>query len=310
MATVTSSGKWLITAWIAAAVWLGAAAPASAYLRDFQAVSSSTAAESASVKATSVNCPAGKLAIGTGGSVVPSFGNLGLDNLWVYYGQNRAYDGAAETGPLASAWRATGQAFCATSVGIVPLGGGGPFIKQRFITRANGVSNSLFSKSLRAFCPGGSTVIGGGGAINTASRDVALTQMGRISDGAWQVSAHEVDFTSTPWSLTAYAICANTTTVPPGAFFVGGAGIFAPDTGPGALRFGTGLPVFAHCPANGSKIIGGGAFLTGATPGSLPPPSVVLTASNPFGDTAWAAFARDTQPPFEGYHLQVRAVCG
>jgi hypothetical protein len=118
-----------------------------------------------------------------------------------------------------------------------------------------------------------------------------------------------VDFTNVPWSLTAYAICANTKTEPPGASYVGGAGIFSPDTGPGPLRFGTTLPAFARCPPNGTKIIGGGASLTGATAGSAPPADVVLIASVPTDDTRWGAQARDTQPPFQGYYLRVRAVC-
>ena len=65
-----------------------------------------------------------------------------------------------------------------------------------------------------------------------------------------------------------------------------------------------------ECPGNGTKIIGGGAFLTGAAPFSAPPADVVLTASRPVNDTQWFGEARDTDPPGAPYHLQVRAVCG
>ena len=286
---------------------LVAAAPASAYLRDFQ-ITYSGHFDALPVKAVSATCLPGKQAIGGGGWVRPAHINLGLHRLSV--NGPTAFAGAGRTGPGFSGSYINVQAYCATSVGIVPLGGGAPFLKQRQLTSARGVFDSRSPKSQAALCPAGSSVIGGGGQISSASPDIALTEMFRISDGAWRVSAHEVDFTNVPWSLTAYAICANTTTVPPGASFVGGAGIFTPDTGPGPLRFGTTLPAFARCPPNGTKIIGGGALLTGATAGSPPPADVVLIASVPTNDTMWGAQARDTQPPFQGYRLQVSAVCG
>lgn len=298
-----------VAALSAAALSLGAAAPAPAYLRDFQ-VTYSSRFNSATVKEVSATCFTGKQAIGAGGWVRPPHDNLGLDTLWVHQGLRTAYAGAVKTGPGFAGSHINVQAYCVTNVGVVPLGGGAPFLKQRRITSTRGRFDSRSPKTVTAVCPAGSSVIGGGGQISSSSPNVALTEMFRISEGTWRASAHEVDFTNVPWSLTAYAICANTTTVPPGASYVGGAGIFTGDTGPGALRFGTTLPAFARCPPNGTKIIGGGASLTGATPGMPPPADVVLLASIPTDDTRWGAQAYDTQPPFQGYRLRVTAVCG
>jgi hypothetical protein len=117
-----------------------------------------------------------------------------------------------------------------------------------------------------------------------------------------------VDPTSVGWSVTATAICANITSVPPGAQYVGATPIVGPDTGPGPLHTGTAATT-ASCPS-GKSIIGGGAYLTGVAAMSPPPADVVLTASRPISSTTWLGRARDTDPPNQAYHLQVRAVCG
>lgn len=299
----------LLTALLSvAALGLISAAPAGAYLRDFQTVGLSSVINSQTVKSVSVPCPPGKLPLGAGGAVVPAIGNLGLDNLWNFFGQQRTLNGGTETDAVAARWLVTGRSFCATSVPIIPLGGGAPFIKNVSWKNHTSAANSLPAKSVAATCPAGASAIGGGGELTGATSDLAFDSV-RRGAGGFRVRAHEVDPTSVGWSVTATAICANITSVPPGAQFVGGAGIFAPDTGPGPLHTGTAATT-ASCPANGTRIIGGGAFLTGVAPFSPPPADVVLTASRPISSTTWLARARDTDPPGQAYHLQVRAVCG
>jgi hypothetical protein len=301
--------RLLAAVFSAVAIGLVAAVPAGAYLRDFQAVGLSSLNNSATVKSASVPCPPGKIPLGAAAGLLPAFPNLGLDNVWNFFGQQRTFNGGAETDFVAARWLVTGRAFCATPVGIIPLGGGAPFIKNRSLVTHTSSANSTPAKTVLAHCPAGSSAIGGGGDLTGATNDLAFYSMQRAGGTAWRVRAHEVDSTGVSWSVTATAVCANITNVPPGAQFVGGAGIFAPDTGPGPLHTGVGAAT-ATCPANGTKIIGGGAFLTGVAPFSAPPADVVLTASRPISDTQWFGEARDTDPPGPAYHLQVRAVCG
>jgi len=294
-----------------AAVTLGlfAAAPAGAYLRDFQTVGLSSVVNSQTVKSVSVPCPPGKLALGAGGAVISPFANVGLDNLWVFFGQQRTFNGGAETDSIGAKWLVTGRSFCAASVPILPPGNGAaPFIKNVSWKNRTSAANSTAFKSVVATCPAGTSAIGGGGELTGATNDLAFDSVRRAGAAGFRVRAHEVDPTSVGWSVTATAICANITTNPPGAQFVGGAGISAPDTGPGPIRTGTAAAT-ASC-SGGQRIIGGGAYLTGVAPGSPPPADLVLTASRPISSTTWLGRARDTDPPTQAYHLQVRAVCG
>ena len=298
----------VVTVVVSAAVALIAAAPAGAYLRDFQTVGLSSVLNSQTVKSVSVPCPPGKLALGAGGAVISPFGNLGLDNLWVFFGQQRTFNGGAETDALGARWLVTGRSFCASSVPVIPLGGGGPFIKNVSWKNRTSPANSTAFKSVVATCPAGTSAIGGGGELTGATNDLAFDSVRRAGAAGFRARAHEVDATNVGWSVTATAICANITSVPPGAQFVGGAGINAPDTGPGPIHTGTSAAT-ASC-SGGQRVIGGGAYLTGVAPGSPPPADVVLTASRPISSTTWLGRARDTDPPGQAYHLQVRAVCG
>jgi hypothetical protein len=290
-----------------AALGLIGAAPAGAYLRDFQTVGLSSVVNSQTVKSVTVPC-GGKLALGAGGAVISPFGNLGLDNLWVFFGQHNALNGGAETDSIGPRWLVTGRAFCATQTAVPPGGGGAPYIKNLSWKNRTSAANSLPFKSVVATCPAGKSAIGGGGEITGATNDLAFDSVRRAGAAGFRVRAHEVDPTSVGWSVTATAICANITSVPPGAQYVGGAPITGPDTGPGPIHTGTAAAT-ASCPG-AQRIIGGGAFLTGVAPGSPPPADVVLTVSRPISSTTWLGRARDTDPPNQPYHLQVRAVCG
>jgi len=287
------------------ALGLIGAAPAAAYLRDFSTAGLSSVINSQTVKSVSVPC-GGKLALGAGGAVVSPFGNLGLNNLWVFFGQHNAFNGGAETDAIGARWLVTGRAFCATQTAVPPGGAGAPYIKNVSWKNRTSAANSNAFKAVAATCPAGTTAIGGGGEL-IGPNALAFDSV-RRGGGGFRVRAHEVDSTTAGWSVTATAICANITSVPPGAQYVGGAPITGPDTGPGPIHTGTAAAT-ASC-SGGQKIIGGGAYLTGVAPGSPPPADVVLTTSRPISNTTWLGRARDTDPPNQAYHLQVRAVCG
>jgi hypothetical protein len=262
----------------------------------------------------------GKLAIGTGALITPLFSNLGLNRLWVYFGQRSAYDGATETDAQGPAWRVDGRAYCASPTTVKPsLGHAAAYVKQISIARAFSANNSSPVKTVTATCPPGlsGTSIGGGGSLNAATNDIALDSLHQTAGRtAWTVKAHEVDATGAPWQLGAHAICANLTTEIKTANYVGPPtaadpdGIYGPDT-IGPLVTGN-TAKSTPCPPN-TYIIGGGATILPATVGGKPPADVVLTSSRPAGNLAVAnaryAEARDSDPPGQAYRLQVRAVC-
>jgi len=310
----------LVAVSIAGATSFGAAAPASAYLRDFQVVAAGTPSNSATIKSTQFSCPAGKVGIGTGARVTPPLANLGLDRAWVDFEQHQALDGGTETDANVGGWRVRGSALCATQTAAVPAPGGVGYLKNRSLATASSASDSSFSHQATATCPAGSTAIGGGGEVvgetpsHAAPNNVALdtTQRAGLLGTGWRARAHEVDFTPAQWKVTAYAICANINGALTTATYVGPKedAIQARVTQPGPPRAGTQSWV-APCPS-GTKVIGGGGLVLGAT-GPAPPADVVLTASHPEDAptaTGWSVETHDTDPPGPAYRVQLRAICG
>jgi hypothetical protein len=302
------------------------ASPAPAYLRSFSVSSAGSPSNSISVKSRALQCPSGKLAIGSGGLASPFFEDLGLDRLWVYFAQGAVEDGAVETDGLATSWFARAHALCATPTLVPPRRpGAAGYVKQVTITRIKTPPNSAPVKVLTVACPVGSrSSIGGGGAINSPSPDIAFASMERFAGGtAWRVRAHEVDSTSANWELEAHAVCANITTAPGTASYVAppasnnAVGIYGPDSAtPPSSPAVQSLTV--SCPAPPGNpvdtfIIGGAAQVLGPRAGILPPADVVLTQSRPAGtrpvSNGWFAQARETDPTNQHWRLQVKAVC-
>jgi hypothetical protein len=308
----------LVALAIGIAAGLAGAAPAGAYLKDFQVVSGNSLTNSSTLKTVLVPCPTGKAVLGSGGLVVPSLANLGLNHLWVNFEQGFAFDGGTESDAVASFWHVGGRGFCAAQTAVVPSTGGPGYAKNPSVPSASSAMSSASVHEAIAHCPTGDTAIGGGGgafnnAANPSPPDVALDNSQRVLGGtAWRVRAHEVDATPGVWRATAYAICANFNAVTGPAYYIGPKedNVTARITQPGAPTTVVAGQV-APCPM-GTRVIGGGAQVLGAT-GPTPPPDVVLTSSYPVVDptaTGWQAWARDTDPPGPAFRLQVRAVCG
>lgn len=309
----------LVALMIGVAASLLGVAPAAAYLKDFQVVATNSLHNSSTLKTALVPCPSGKAVIGSSGIVVPSFSNLGLNRLWVNFEQSFAFAGGTESDAVDAAWHVTGRAFCAAQTAVVPPAGGAGYFKNRSVVTASSLSNSASVHEAIARCPAGDTAIGGGGQTigqiaDIPPPDVALDNSQRVAAGtAWRARAHEVDATSVSWKVIAYVICANINGQAPAATYIGPKedNIQSPNASPGPP--GTGLQGrVAPCPS-GTRVIGGGAQVLGATDGTPPPPDVALTGSHPSEAptaTAWEGEARDTDPPGPPYRLQVRAVCG
>jgi hypothetical protein len=74
-------------------------------------------------------------------------------------------------------------------------------------------SESSFSsdsiRSATADCPTGKVAIGGGGRVFGSGDGIALNASDPSQDGSsWSVDAHEIVSNAGPWSIAAYALCA------------------------------------------------------------------------------------------------------
>jgi hypothetical protein len=85
-------------------------------------------------------------------------------------------------------------------------------VKERvFFTHNASAGDDVDDKGIRASCPDGSLVIGGGAAVQHghATPSVAVYQ-GLPIQGGWEVQAHETDPEDDPrrpWTLESIAVC-------------------------------------------------------------------------------------------------------
>jgi hypothetical protein len=302
------SRQVVVTVVVLAVGSLCAAAPAGAYLKDFQAVSVSTPSNSNAIKSQQFTCPGGKSAISVGASI-PAIPNLGLSTLARF--SNGFFDRANETDSEPLSWALTIRAWCALITNTKPnVGGAATYIKNVSIERNQSSSNSNAFKSVQATCPAGSTtVIGGGGFIDGATNDVAFDSVQRLQQGrVLRVKAHETDPTDGSWAVEAHAVCADTTNAPSTNVYADA--VVTPSV---TATSSVNKTLTATCPA-GKSIVGGAAATLSPPPGTaLPPPDVVLKQSRPAGNGStadgWVATAVEVDPTAASWQLQVLAVC-
>jgi len=309
-----NSRRLLIVTALSVTTAVALAAPAGAWLRDFQSTQVLTPANSTSPKSLQFVCPTQKLAIGAGASI-PFVSNLAINKMWVLFGQRAALTAAAETDTDAASWALTTRAWCATQTAVRPTAAtAAPYVKNVTIVRNQSSSNSNSPKSVEARCPAGSNAIGGGlqieGNINAAAQSVQ-----RLATGL-RVRAHTTDAGGGAWAVEAHAICANISTAVSTSTYAGGAGATSVNlTGPEATSGLNSLnkSVTATCPA-GRFVVGGGAVVRGAATGeSAAPAKVAIRVSRPGGDGAssnqWTASAVEVDPTGAAWRLTARAVC-
>jgi hypothetical protein len=129
---------------------------------------------------------------------------------------------------------------------------------------AEGSSNvdSQPFKGANATCPPGKKVIGGGANIVGGGGNVGLTSMGaNVDNTVYSASAQEIGFagTTAPWSVRAYAICANASAVPDLVQIEG------PASAHDSFQFKQG---FVNCPT-GKKVVGMGATVLPVNNGAV-----------------------------------------
>jgi hypothetical protein len=299
----------LVTLLVAAVASLVAAVPAGAYLRDFQNTVLLTPNNSLNPKSQKVTCPGTKFPLGSGASI-PLIGNLGIQRMYVLYGQRAVFDGAAETDAESGRWALANRAWCANVTAVKPNASGAPasYIKNVQYAANQSGTNSNFAKSAVATCPSGTSAIGGGGVIDGATSNVAFDSVQFLGNQSQlRVKAHEVDASSVNWSVEAHAVCADISNPSNTANYVDA--ISPPEQKTATNSVNKSLTV--TCPA-GKVIVGGGAEVYGAAPRENNASSkVVLKDSHYTGSppNAWVGSAVETDPTAAAWTLEVRAVC-
>ena len=151
-------------------------------------------------KSVAATCPSGKRVLGVGADLNTFVGQVLLDDLRPDAGLTSVTANALEdeTGNSTN-WSVTAYAVCAAPVqGLARV-------------TAGSALDSTANKVVRAPCPAGKQVTGMGGDINTFNGQVVLDATFPELDASGSGFAAFEDDTGNPanWSLTAYAICAN-----------------------------------------------------------------------------------------------------
>jgi hypothetical protein len=194
-----------ITLAFASAAW---PTPASAAGLNLQHVSATSAASSEARKSVTVYCPPGRKVIGTGGQL-----------------KGRADSVAAIEGitPLAD--------LSGVTLTGVEIGAGTPFnwsveafaicvdmvtspVQSLQLVSARSPSNSSDAKSVMVNCPSGKRVVGAGGRVNGVTGKTLLDEITPLDTFVNVVGLETGGGTSADWSVEAFAICANPTSLP------------------------------------------------------------------------------------------------
>lgn len=286
-----------------------ASAPASGYVSS-PTVSGSGAMFSAGTEFgnNSSPCGEGQTAIGAGANLKPHQSGLALTGLLpINSGSFHVGSASAqELQPVSQDWTLVTNAFCALTGQPAPFNGTG-YLKRVQIVHVESEFDSSNSHSVKASCPPGKVLIGGGGDVDAGDNvhqpdEVGFDRSGPKGD-AWVVRGHEVLPTSKDWQVEAKAICANADSDDPGSHYVDGVHTVSEST-----AFDSKSPKWAvaKCP-EGENIIGGGAET------SAEGPRLALSRSQPRTDnktdTRWAAEAHEVVPSGGDWSITAYAVC-
>ncbi len=163
-------------------------------------VTATSASTSAGTRSVAATCPGGKRLLGSGAEILGAPSQVLLDGQLPNPGLTAVTVNALEdeTGTSAT-WSIKAHAICADPI---------PGLQRVLVT---GATDSVANKVVTAPCPAGKSVIGLGGTINSPNGQVVLDAVFPDLDMTnANISAFE-DGTGNDatWSLTAYAICAD-----------------------------------------------------------------------------------------------------
>ena len=189
-------------------------------------------------KSVTATCPAGKRVLGTGADINAGNGQVGIDDMTPNAGLTAVTVQALEDqNGQAGPWNVVAYAICANAISGLER------------ASANSALNSNPEKTVEVFCPAGKNTVGTGSDINAGTGQVQQTQVRANTARSVDMTAREdEDAFAGPWSITAFAICADAATR-------GGGGPIASSSDkflPGA------------CALNGLHVTGVGAEISGA----------------------------------------------
>jgi hypothetical protein len=176
--------SWQVRAWAVCAF-----APAG-----LQLVTATSAFNSASPKAVTATCPAGRSVIGAGGEIFNGGGDVAMD--FVRPGFSAVtVRGDEDHTAITRSWQVRAWAVCA----FAPAG--------RVLVTAVSAFNSVSPKVAFATCPAGRRAIGGGGEIFNGGGDVVM-DLFRPGFSTVFARGDEHSVVTSSWSVRAWAICA------------------------------------------------------------------------------------------------------
>jgi hypothetical protein len=301
-----------VTGLASVVVALLAAAPASAYLRDFHVARGSSPMSSTPIKGRVL--PVGLCGgIGSGyigglAFVSPALTKPAITEMQPFGG---FLYGASATDTIGS-WRVLARGMCATNTATPPTtGNAASYVKGLTYRSATSSANSIALKSATARCPTGKTAIGGGARITTVSSNVALVGVRRVVGvTSVRTTAHEVDATGVSWKVRATAICANITSGTPTADYINN--VFQTVNPPTPPSSDPSQTIFRACPP-GYVAVGGGGRILGGAMFNNNVRDVALVRSEPFFNGSvwgWLAEGRETDPTSATWRVNASVTCG
>lgn len=185
----------LVSTLVAAGAMAVVAAPASAAVPGLTIITVSSATDSNDHKSARAECPDDTVAIGSGATIEGGLGQVNIESVVPSSDSVSAlaYEDANGT---TNQWSVTAQAICANP----PPG-------HTIVYTPS--AQTAVNKSVTATCPANTVVIGSGALLSGSFGDVELEKV-RTDLTSVTVTGNEIGAgTATPWSVYAYASCAN-----------------------------------------------------------------------------------------------------
>lgn len=245
--------------------------------------------DSSTSKTVGAKCPAGKRVLGGGGTVTGGRGQVILERLEPVQtaASYRFVVAAREDGTgFAGNWSLTAYAVCAdplAAYGVLPSTSGSPS------------SNS--PQSTLSFCVG-QTQVGFGGRVNGGAGQIHVTNLELNANGFALINAQEdADGFGGAWTVSAYAVCANTPPNLTSALAVSPAS-------------SVNKSVTVSCPA-GTRVHSAGAQLRGAGAGPAGPGLVIdKVAIDPQLRSVTVRGVEDEAGTAANWSVRAEALCG
>ncbi|MFI6483521.1 hypothetical protein ACIBH1_36715 [Nonomuraea sp. NPDC050663] len=281
--------RTLTPAFLLAFAFVHPAAHASAAVPGIEVVTATGPADSSASKTVQALCPPGKRVVGAGGAAGAFFTGVILTEVTIDPALTSVtVTGHEDSSGTSQQWPVVAYAVCAE-----PLPG------LQLVT-VTGLYDSTKRKTVSAFCPPGTQVLGVGGRVDGAAGEVVLASAwvraampGTSAASAHVTGAENGDGTDRAYGVRVHAVCADP---------LPGYQVLSHTTQPGSPP----LQPFQTpaCPA-GQRVLGVG----GRTTATLPYAQVVLNVLVPSARSVSVFAMEDSDGTQESWSTQAQAVC-